>query len=62
MCLMAKKKKKKLHQFQNHNEISPHTCQYVCHQKGEWSSHCGAAEMNPNSKNEVAGSIPGLAQ
>ena len=26
------------------------------------SSHCGAAEKNPNTNDEVAGSIPGLAQ
>ena len=26
------------------------------------SSHCGAAEKNPTSNHEVAGSIPGLAQ
>ena len=27
-----------------------------------WSSHCGAAETNPTSIHEVAGSVPGLAQ
>ena len=28
----------------------------------EWSSRCGAAEMNPTSIHEDAGSIPGLNQ
>ena len=27
-----------------------------------WSSHCGAAEMNPTSIQEDVSSIPGLAQ
>ena len=27
-----------------------------------WSSHCGAAEMNPTSNHEVAGLILDLAQ
>ena len=27
-----------------------------------WSSGCGAAEMNPTRKHEVAGWIPDLAQ
>ena len=27
-----------------------------------WSSHCGAAEMNPTRNHEVAGLIPGLIQ
>ena len=26
-----------------------------------WSAHCGAAEMNPTSTLEDAGSVPGLA-
>ena len=28
----------------------------------QWSSHCGAMEMNPPRNHEVAGSIPGLTQ
>ena len=27
-----------------------------------WSSHCGAAEMNPTRNHEVVGSIPGVTQ
>ena len=30
--------------------------------KKEWSSPCGTAETNPTRNQEVAGSIPGLAQ
>ena len=30
--------------------------------KKKWSSHCGAAEMNPTSDHEVMGSITGLTQ
>ena len=30
--------------------------------KNQRSSHCGAAEMNPTSNHEVAGSIPGPIQ
>ena len=29
---------------------------------GQWSSHHGAAEMNPTRNHEAAGVIPGLAQ
>ena len=30
--------------------------------KGSWSSHCGAAVMNPTGIQEVAGLISGLTQ
>ena len=30
--------------------------------KLKWSSHCGAAEMNPTSNHEIAGLIPGFTQ
>ena len=28
----------------------------------QWSSHCGAAEMNPTGNHDVVSLIPGLAQ
>ena len=34
----------------------------LCFKKSSWSSHRGAVEMNLTRNNEVAGSIPGLAQ
>ena len=36
--------------------------QAVTFKMDKWSSHRGAAEMNPTRNHEVAGSIPGLAR
>ena len=35
---------------------------HLLRNKHVWSSHRGAAEVNPTRNNEVAGSVPGLAQ
>ena len=42
---------------QSDNELRKHPFKRV-----DWSSHCGAVEMNLTSIHEDAGSIPGLAQ
>ena len=47
---------------QNHNEISPHTCQNGYHQRDHRTSYHGSVVMNSTSIHEDLGLIPGLTQ